>query len=199
MATAHLTFPRRDITGKRFGKLVVVAYAGVRFMYGRKRQMALCRCECGKEKIIPRDLLHLSKSCGCGKPQPPFWEKLIPNVKILPNGCWEWQGACRADGYGTIMHHGRTWRLHRIIYLARYGHIPKGKFICHHCDNPRCCNPAHLFPGTARDNNLDSKTKGHLRGKAVTKAKHALSNSLPRPSGGDGGDARRSLLNRVRQ
>jgi hypothetical protein len=31
---------------------------------------------------------------------------------------------------------------------------------CHHCDNPPCCNPVHLFQGTHLDNNLDSKIKG---------------------------------------
>jgi hypothetical protein len=56
-------------------------------------------------------------------------------------------------------------RAHIAAYLIANGQLPKGKYVCHTCDNPPCCNPSHLFLGTAKDNYEDSKAKDrHSRG-----------------------------------
>ena len=86
-----------------------------------------------------------------------------------PTECWPWKGARNnlRGGYGAWgfqiagrLHHRRA---HRVAYMLTFGEIPPGLSICHHCDNPPCCNPAHLFLGTVRDNNFDMWNKG--RGK----------------------------------
>ena len=51
-------------------------------------------------------------------------------------------------------------KAHRISYREFVGEFPDELFICHHCDNPPCFNPSHLFPGTNLDNIADMVQKG---------------------------------------
>ncbi len=74
--------------------------------------------------------------------------------------CWPWIGARTTAGYGTIGRDCKTLLAHRVAYIKVNGPIPDGMHICHHCDNPRCVNPNHLFCGTASDNSVDMIRKG---------------------------------------
>lgn len=74
--------------------------------------------------------------------------------------CWLWTGAKSTAGYGQIRLDRKTVYLHRIAYEHYFGAIPKGMLVCHRCDVPACCNPAHLFLGTHQDNATDMVNKG---------------------------------------
>lgn len=92
-------------------------------------------------------------------------------AKVQPgSGCWLWTGAKLPKGYGQFhiarvdgkAIHGYP---HRIMFLLAHGEIPAGMEVCHHCDNPPCCNPDHLFLGTHGDNMRDSSRKGRKGGR----------------------------------
>ena len=87
-----------------------------------------------------------------------FWNKV---EKDGPGGCWIWSSATNTFGYGKFELDYKMVSAHRIAYELAKGPIPKGKYICHTCDNRRCVNPEHLYPGTAFQNAQDRINRGH--------------------------------------
>lgn len=79
------------------------------------------------------------------------------------DACWNWTGAKCSVGYGYF-HTGKSKNsnmlTHRIAYGLHTGKLKLPEAVCHHCDNPSCCNPSHLFGGTRADNNRDMMRKG---------------------------------------
>jgi len=86
-----------------------------------------------------------------------IWKNIIQS---FPSLCWEWNLSRNRCGYGTISIKNKKYLVHRIVYELIYGEISEGICICHHCDNPSCCNPFHLFAGTIKDNMKDKINKG---------------------------------------
>lgn len=82
--------------------------------------------------------------------------------------CLIWKGAANKNGYGCIRLDGQCITASRKAYELANGEIPHGLFVLHHCDNPLCVNPDHLFIGTHQDNMHDRNEKGRLGGIAVT-------------------------------
>lgn len=81
---------------------------------------------------------------------------------IKTETCWELPQSIR---YGKITvgtgSERKTVSGHRFAYSTWVGDIPEGMCVCHHCDNPKCVRPDHLFLGTHKDNTDDAIKKGH--------------------------------------
>jgi len=82
-----------------------------------------------------------------------FFDRFKPGDK---NSCWEWTGVKNAQGYGKL---GSRYA-HRISWEIHNEEITGLLVVCHHCDNPSCVNPLHLFIGTQKDNMQDMIAKG---------------------------------------
>ncbi len=85
-----------------------------------------------------------------------FWEKIDRPGGV--DGCW-YVGNQRKN-YPILTVRGKIYRAHRVAYELVHGPIPNGLVLLHQCDNPACCNPAHLIAATQAENMQDMCRKG---------------------------------------
>lgn len=157
-------------------------------MYGLLQPYGKCQCGCGQDAPLAK---ATRRSIGIkqGQPtrfihahggrvqEPPprlpierFWNYVIRGSQ---DDCWGWSGGVDREGYALLAVRGLGNRACRMSYILHYGSIPKGMYVCHHCDNPVCTRPDHLFLGAPADNAADMRAKQrHAHG--VRHWKHKL-------------------------
>jgi hypothetical protein len=95
-----------------------------------------------------------------------LWNQIIKTDNT--DDCWNWVGPVNSKKYGSLclatkrkgVRKSTRFYAHRLAWELTNGPISDGLFVCHKCDNPRCCNPNHLFLGTPKENVEDMILKG---------------------------------------
>lgn len=84
-----------------------------------------------------------------------FWARV---ERDNPKSCWPWARGKNSKGYGSFMENRHHYCSHRAAFFIANGWWPE--VVMHTCDNPACCNPAHLVGGDHAANMADKAAKG---------------------------------------
>jgi hypothetical protein len=87
-----------------------------------------------------------------------FWSKV---ARVGLNDCWVWTCGCGSGGYGAFRAGVRMLRANRVAYVICKGDTELQ--VLHTCNNPPCCNPAHLYAGTDKDNMRQCSRDGRVK------------------------------------
>jgi hypothetical protein len=95
-----------------------------------------------------------------------FWSKVNKDGPVPPHRpelgpCWVWTGATFDGGYGCLRVKNAGVGAHRLSWEMANGRAPTA-WVLHHCDNPCCVRPEHLYEGTRADNTRDMIERGRV-------------------------------------
>jgi len=116
------------------------------------------------------------ESIGCTATLPSRFVKKVTKT----DDCWIWTGNRNKRGYGSIgkgVSGAGSYGAHVASFILHKGKVDSGNDICHHCDNPSCVNPNHLFQGSTSDNMMDASKKG--RAKGINSERKRLGDTAP--------------------
>lgn len=125
-------------------------------------QRPICECGCGTTtaggRFIPGH--NIVAMYAARDTSTLFWNRV---ERRSVDECWPWIAKAKTRfGYGAVRWKGATVTAHRVAYELTYGPIPCGMSVRHGCDNPPCCNPAHLSLGSQSDNVNDAKQRSRF-------------------------------------
>lgn len=131
----------------------------------------LCECGCGipiSQRSRTGQLRRFIRGHNSIPIAQRFWTKVH-----CTDTCWMWSGSRDRAGYGIIWRivagkSNRTAKAHRISWELHFGPIPEGLSVLHHCDNPPCVRPAHLYLGSQQDNMRDAVLRKRWKLKLTT-------------------------------
>lgn len=151
----------------------------------------LCMCGCGQTTSIAtstsrekgwvrgKHLRYISghfSTAGTTRPKQNlaerFWGKVDRNGPIHPalgTPCWVWTAGLTRFGYGKFQINRKSIHAHRVVWTLERGDIPGDLNVLHHCDNPPCVNPDHLYLGTHADNHADMMERDRYTFAKLTK------------------------------
>jgi hypothetical protein len=87
-------------------------------------------------------------------------DKTITDRLDRSGDCWLWVGRTDKSGRGQVFRNGKRMIHHRAVWEILVSPIPPGNLLCHHCDNPRCANPLHIYVGDNASNVKDMFERG---------------------------------------
>ena len=86
--------------------------------------------------------------------------RLALDIRVLPNGCWEWMRTKNTKGYGQVSILGEKWTVTRLMLTLHVRRLEPGELACHKCNWPTCVRPDHLYIGDKHINALDKVDSG---------------------------------------
>lgn len=215
--------PTINMIGLKFNRWTVISEATKPADAKQTGKFWNCICNCGAKQVVYGVTIRSggSKSCGCFKAEKnsiamkamrlsqsgSLQDRFFSRFVKLDSGCWQWRAHTDKDGYGVLPGDRQNTRAHRLSYEIHAGPIPNGLIVCHHCDNPGCVNPDHLFVGTQKDNAQDAlKKKRHYVGEKNGRSKlteenvkEILNSNMNGQQLADKFDVTRSTINNVRR